>query len=90
MPAAVAVDVVDGSARFDREVVLLDSVAIRTTGIAPVPSQRGSGLPEAQNEVVQSVFIQVSYYGAGLLKGFARTGRSPLPSPDAPYECTVR
>ena len=69
---AVAVDVVNRAAGFDRQKIFFDHITLPTVVRAPVPDQRGRDLAETEHEIIHPVLVQIGDQGAGLLSGPAR------------------
>src|SRR5262245_31776277 len=83
---AVAIDVVRRAAGFDRQKIRFEDVP-RPSGRSPaVPDERGCHLPEAENEVVDAIAVEIGDQRACLLSRrtghwqFALRGRQVLPA----------
>src|SRR5262249_36899554 len=64
---AVAVDVADGAARFDRQVILLDHVLIPAHVSSSIPNQSRSLLAEPENEVIDAIAVEIADDSSRLL-----------------------
>lgn len=53
----VAVDIGDRPARLDREIILVDHIAIPTGGRAAIPNQGRRLLPERKHKIVPPIAI---------------------------------
>ncbi len=69
---AVAINVINRSARFDGQKLFLDHASAPPRGVSPIPDQRRRFLPEAEDEVVDAISVQVGDDGSGLLFRLAR------------------
>ena len=75
---AVAVDVIRHTARLNRQIIFIEHVAIPACCGAPIPHQRRRHLAEADHEIVDAVFIEISHHRTGLLSRRTRFWQLPF------------